>query len=136
MLLGAMIGAFLAVAAWFQAAPLIYPVTGALCGLAVELLHRFLEATTQHRGTGDRITDEPKKRSTKWIWWTTAAILLLLAYPLSMGPVMQLSARHDFAMQVAPIYYPIGWAARKSPAFRKAMNAHLKYSNAGIVGHD
>jgi hypothetical protein len=34
-----------------------------------------------------RWSDEPKKRSWAWIWWTLIALLVL--YPLSMGPALR-----------------------------------------------
>jgi hypothetical protein len=35
------------------------------------------------------MSDEAKKRSRAWIWW--AVLVVLLAYPLSMGPALRYS---------------------------------------------
>jgi hypothetical protein len=89
MLLGAMIGAFLALTVgtgfdpWFQAAPL---VTGALCGLAVELFRRFIEGTIPHRGTGDDgMSNEPEKTDRKRRRWPSAVPYVILTPLVYMG---------------------------------------------------
>jgi hypothetical protein len=49
------------------------------------------------------MSDEPKKWLLgRWIW--PVIILLLLAYPLSMGPVLRYSDPHD---DVWDLYYPV-----------------------------
>ena len=60
MLAGALVGVIFCPAAgsgwdsWFRAAPLTYTVTGALCGLAVELFRRFLDFPANSRAKPEK----------------------------------------------------------------------------------
>ena len=54
------------------------------------------------------MSDEPKKRSRAWTGWVAIA-MLLLAYPLSMGPVLTYC---DLCFGVLRIYEPIEQCCR------------------------
>jgi hypothetical protein len=48
------------------------------------------------------MSDEPKKRSRGvWIWWVI--IVLLLAYPLSMGPVLRYGSQFGLPAAYEPL---------------------------------
>jgi hypothetical protein len=60
VLLGVLAGAVLcppvgnAFDPWFRAGPLIYTVAGALCGLSVELVRRFIQAPSNSRAKREK----------------------------------------------------------------------------------
>jgi hypothetical protein len=66
------------------------------------------------------MSDEPKKRSRRWVCWTIA---LLILYPVSIGPASWLCAHSD-SQWAAPIYHttymPIDLARTLSPTVDKA----------------
>jgi hypothetical protein len=57
------------------------------------------------------MSDEPKKWSRAWVWW--ALMALLLAYPLSIGPVAGLSDTDFFNESLLmTVYWPLREAGR------------------------
>jgi hypothetical protein len=53
------------------------------------------------------MSDEPKKRSRKWIAWAVIAVLVL--YPLSVGPATVLFLRSGPDSAVATVYSWLYW---------------------------
>jgi hypothetical protein len=47
------------------------------------------------------MSDEPKKRSRAWLGWSV--LLLLIAYPLSMGPVLKYGKVHSVLAAYDPL---------------------------------
>jgi hypothetical protein len=70
------------------------------------------------------MSDEPKIRSRAWISWTVAA-LLVLAYPLSFGPVFWICVRgpHDgyLAASANAFYAPLFWVCNSSQTLSAAL---------------
>jgi hypothetical protein len=61
------------------------------------------------------MSDEPKKRSRAWIWWT-ASVLFLVAYPLSIGPAFRIFERTDnewIRSAYKTVYAPLFWVCSK-----------------------
>jgi hypothetical protein len=73
------------------------------------------------------MSDEPKERSRAWMW-AALAIMLVFAYPLSMGPAMDWADSHGHSNTVFAFYRPLFWAG-KWPAFHRAMNWYLSHWN-------
>lgn len=72
-----------------------------------------------------------QRKSIPWFWWTAAGLMLLVAYPLSMGPVgwlfevCELDGDH-WAYDVADlVYWPIGNLEKMSPALRALADQYL-----------
>jgi hypothetical protein len=82
----------------------MYSVTGAI-------LTRGSSAT-QLALTRDGMSDEPKKRRGAWIWWPV--VLLIVLYPLSVGPAMWLVTSPALDKTVSTIYAPIFWLVGRS----------------------
>ncbi|MDB5339517.1 MAG: hypothetical protein JWN70_5136 [Planctomycetaceae bacterium] len=65
---------------------------------------------------------EQQRKPTPWLWWTLAGLMLLVAYPLSMGPVAWVFEICDvengeWASELATVFYrPIGRLVAWSPA--------------------
>jgi hypothetical protein len=69
------------------------------------------------------MSDEPKKRSRAWIWWTLVAVFVL--YPLSIGPVAWVT-RGEVIWVMFP-YLPILWIAEASPPpVAKALKQYMQ----------
>jgi hypothetical protein len=67
------------------------------------------------------MSDEPKKRSRRWIWWTAIGLL----YPLSIGPVTWVT-RGEVIWVMLP-YLPILWIAEASPRpVAKALKQYMQ----------
>ncbi len=49
-----------------------------------------------------------KRKRLPWLWWTFAAFMLLVVYPLSSGPVCWLA--HQLDLLDSPIFAPFGYA--------------------------
>jgi hypothetical protein len=64
------------------------------------------------------MSDEPKKRSRRWIWWVVA---LLLLYPLSMPPVSIMATRLGCAQIVEPMYAPLIWLCGACQPFDRTL---------------
>jgi hypothetical protein len=59
------------------------------------------------------MSDEPKKRSRRWIVWVLLAVLLL-AYPLSIGPAVRFREHNPISFEaMVGIYLPLELATRK-----------------------
>jgi hypothetical protein len=70
------------------------------------------------------MSDEPKKWSRRWIWWT--AIVLFVLYPLSIGPVAWI-AHGEAPIWLMYAYLPVLWTAEASPpAVAKALNQYMQ----------
>ena len=52
------------------------------------------------------MSDEPKKRSRAWIWWTLLVVFVLL-YPLSVGPMAWLESHDWIPSIVMDVYEPL-----------------------------
>jgi hypothetical protein len=54
-----------------------------------------------------------ERKNPAWTFWATAALVTVLAYPLSFGPAVWYMARHDSHPGTAgwftAVYWPIGW---------------------------
>jgi hypothetical protein len=78
---------------------------------------------------GDGMSDEPKKRSRKWIGWTL--LLALVLYPLSLGPANRLVwASEDPAANrrvFAIVYRPISWLRVHSETARDLTDWYLSF---------
>jgi hypothetical protein len=69
------------------------------------------------------MSDEPKKRSWKWIGWTALALFVL--YPLSVGPVTVLVMRSGSESAMAAyswLYWPLD--AFRSPSLNQAIDTY------------
>jgi hypothetical protein len=77
------------------------------------------------------MSDEPKKRRS-WAWTTLALLLLLMAYPLSMGPALRYSS--DFrSVFWGGFYEPV---AQLSETWRPLENLKDWYMGLWGVGYD
>ncbi|HEV3302430.1 MAG TPA: hypothetical protein VG055_22435 [Planctomycetaceae bacterium] len=74
------------------------------------------------------MSDEPKKRTRAWIWWAAVA-LLLLAYPLSAGPVgrcvLKSSNPQAKWQTLRTVYAPIFWLRRHSGSAQPVIDWYL-----------
>jgi hypothetical protein len=70
------------------------------------------------------MSDEPKKRSRASIGWFA---LLLLAYPLSMPPVISMAIDHNRFDSVADFYAPVFWVMGKSQVLRGAVDWYASF---------
>lgn len=68
---------------------------------------------------------EEKQKPRPWLWWTVAGLILLVAYPLSLGPVAwgyeRLGFDNDDTFIVTAIkvfYFPLIQVVENSPGFR------------------
>jgi hypothetical protein len=86
-------------------------------------LIRFSFLATTLRRNGDGMSDEPKKRSRKWLWIAVALLAALVLYPLSMGPASRYTPFSEMDKFNA-IYAPVAWTVRHS---EWAMNAFRWY---------
>ncbi len=78
------------------------------------------------------MSDEPKKRSRAGIGWTLV-VILLLAYPLSMPPVLRWAFnRGDLPRPVYNFYKPAMWVA-SLPVLKNVMSW---YSSLWGMGWD
>jgi hypothetical protein len=72
------------------------------------------------------MSDESKKRLVASIRWTVAA-LLLLTYPLSLGPALWLGTHFGFgatAGTINTVYAPVFWACSPKP-LHEALHSYL-----------
>jgi hypothetical protein len=74
------------------------------------------------------MSDEPKKRSRKGIWWALIA-LVLLAYLLAMGPVSSraLLLSGDPKDALSGIYAPVGWLCEHSAFARYVVGWYVAW---------
>jgi hypothetical protein len=85
-----------------------------------ELLH------IHHQNDG--MSDEPKKRSRKWIGW--AFVLLVVVYPLSEGPAIWLVTHYGLwwmGNALNALYTPIHWCAAQSQATEHAHDSYILF---------
>jgi hypothetical protein len=78
------------------------------------------------------MSDEPKKRPRAWGWigWAMIAILLL-AYPLSMPPVMRWGFdRGELPRPVYKLYKPVMWVA-SLPVLKGMMSWYSSFWGVG-----
>jgi hypothetical protein len=76
----------------------------------------------------DGMSDEPKKRSRKWIWWTVLALFVI--YPLSMGPYYRWVTDNrrlypERSQMFFRVYAPLVWFANTFDSPGKAMSWYL-----------
>jgi hypothetical protein len=58
------------------------------------------------------MSDDQKRKPTAGFWITVALVVVLIGYPLSLGPACWLAGTNETAMDVIPnVYYPILWLA-------------------------
>ncbi len=58
---------------------------------------------------------EEKRKPIPWFWWTVAGLMMLVAYPLSMGPILRLVSDGYLPKEMRAIYRPLGWVIERSP---------------------
>jgi hypothetical protein len=79
---------------------------------------------------GSGMSDEPKKRLWRWSWWAVFW-LLLLGYPLSLGPATRYACHSADPLATAEtvntVYAPIVWITEQS---EWAQNAVRWYAEA------
>ncbi len=81
------------------------------------------------------MSDEPKRRARAWIAWT-AGVLLLLAYPLSMGPVTSyaINSGNLRLWQIAnTAYAPIGWLRAHSEPLRSLIDWYMGFWGNRVI---
>jgi hypothetical protein len=67
------------------------------------------------------MSDEPRKRSRAWVWWTALAL-----YPLSMGPAAWWAGpSNDRWQTVDTVYSPLDWLETHFKPFVNAMGWYL-----------
>ena len=70
------------------------------------------------------MSDEPKKRSWKWIAWTALALIAL--YPLSVGPVLLLAGKWGGLPAAIMVYAPILGTLHRWPAVGRVVLWYLR----------
>ena len=68
--------------------------------------------------------DESKPRRRWPTYLLVVLVLLLVVYPLSIGPLVWL-VRHDYLSKQSSIFYaymPLGWLEDQWPPFERALN--------------
>jgi hypothetical protein len=81
-----------------------------------------------------RIVNRRKKPG--WKFWA-ALIVLLVGYPLSIGPALVLSQKHPAAGFIMPIYRPIGTATFFSRTVQSAVIPYVQWwADGASVSYD
>lgn len=63
------------------------------------------------------------KRPSAALWLTVALVVVLVAYPLSFGPAVWLTARGYFSeSKVNSFYWPVLWSASQAPPLENAVD--------------
>jgi hypothetical protein len=69
-------------------------------------------------------------RRERWAIWTAVVMIALLAYPMSVGPVLWMDF-HGLTpawTQDVPIYWPVQWMREHGPRpIREAINRYLAF---------
>jgi hypothetical protein len=72
------------------------------------------------------MSDEPKKRSRAWIGW--AAFVLLVLYPLSVGPALKWTSDDLSTWRIiAPVYDPLFRLGERFDCIGDALNWYLPW---------
>jgi hypothetical protein len=74
------------------------------------------------------MSDEPKKRTRAWILWALI-VVVLLAYPLSMGPANHYALNSKGLAginRMETVYAPIWWLRRHSEWAKAAIDWYLR----------
>jgi hypothetical protein len=76
---------------------------------------------------------EPKKKGGVAFWATVVVVVVLVGYPISLGPLCWLTSRMNFGGQVVSILYrPLTAAiSRAGPTYAKVGDAFVWYSMLG-----
>jgi hypothetical protein len=70
---------------------------------------------------------EERKRPV-WLWITIALFVVLVVYPLSIGPYLWLSdVAYSAVVFIDPAYDPLRWIAAQSEASDRAMNKYCSW---------
>lgn len=62
-----------------------------------------------------------KQKSRPWLTWLVIVLVLLVAYPLSMGPMIRLAIKGylpDWFVEL-PVYYPLQLLEDRSPPIHR-----------------
>jgi len=68
-----------------------------------------------------------RKHPSASLWITVALVMMLVAYPLSMGPVCWIRDRNSQIVDVPIVYAPVGRVARCARPLRDATEEYLKW---------
>jgi capsule polysaccharide export protein KpsC/LpsZ len=78
------------------------------------------------------MSDEPKKRTRPWVLWTLIAVVLLV-YPLSMGPASHYAINSNDPIagidRMETVYAPIFWLRRHSELVKAAVDWYVRLFN-------
>ncbi len=77
------------------------------------------------------MTDDQKKKPTAGLWITIALIVVLVGYPLSIGPALYVATRRpnpEAAIEIVwPVYRPLGALAEHFPRLRDLMHSYVSH---------
>jgi hypothetical protein len=72
------------------------------------------------------MSDEPKMHTRAWFLWALIAVLLLV-YPLSLGPAAWLAKVSNTGIDDHhSVYAPIFWLGRQSPDVEQAIESYMR----------